>query len=80
MLKIDIELPSYVDDIHLGSYDWGNRGTGLEEEEDGESEDELINRVNVIVKEVVREWNLPLEALKEKRLILRCKAAKKGRR
>ena len=55
MLKLDIELPSYMDDIHLDIYDCGNRGTGQEEEEDEESEDELMNRANVIVKEVARE-------------------------
>ena len=30
-LGVDIDLPSYVDDIHLGIYDWKKRGTRIEE-------------------------------------------------
>ena len=80
MPSIDIELPSYVDDIHLGIYDCGNRCTGQEEEEDRDSEDELMNRAIVIIKEVGQEWNLPLESSNEERLIMRHRAAKKGLR
>ena len=32
-LGVDINLPSYVDDIHVGIYDWKKRGTRIEEME-----------------------------------------------
>ena len=77
-LGVDIDLPSYVDDIHLGIYDWKNRGTRMEETgEDDNDAEELMDRGNRVLKEVAEERGLPLEESKEERLILKV-GRKKG--
>ena len=69
-LGVDIDLPSYVDDIHLGIYDWKNRGKRVEEMgEDNNAAEELIERANRVLKEVVEERGLPLEESKEEKVI-----------
>ena len=61
-----------MDDIHLGIYDCRNRGTRIEEmEEEDNGAEELIDRVNKVLKEVAEERGLPLEETKEERLILK---------
>ena len=71
-LRVDINLPSYVDDIHLGIYDWKNRGKRVEEMgEDNNAAEELIERANRVLKEVVEERGLPLEESKEEKVILK---------
>ena len=46
-LGVDIDLPSYVDDIPLGIYDWKNRGTRIEEmEEEDNGAEQLIDTAN----------------------------------
>ena len=71
-LGVDIDLPSYVNDLHLGIYDGKNRGTRIEEmEEEDNGAEQLIDRANKVLKEVVEERGLPLEETKEERLILK---------
>ena len=71
-LRVDINLPSYVDNIHLGIYDWKNRGKRVEEMgEDNNAAEELIERANRVLKEVVEERGLPLEESKEEKVILK---------
>ena len=74
---VEIELPSYVDDIHLGIYDTYRRGARIHDAQaDGEGVRELLTRAEKVVKEVATERGLPLEPEKEEKLILR----KGGRR
>ena len=78
-LGVDIDLPSYVDDIHLGIYDWKHRGPRMEETgEDDNAAEELMDRANRVLKEVAEERGLSLEESKEERLILKV-GRKKGR-
>lgn len=61
-LAVDIELPSCVDDLHLGIYDWKNQGTRIGEAEVDENRaDELMERANRVLKGVAEERGLPLE-------------------
>ena len=74
---VEIELPSYVDDIHLGIYDTYRRGASIHDmQAEGEGVRELLTRANKVVKEVAVERGLPLEPEKEEKLVLR----KGGRR
>ena len=74
---VEIELPSYVDDIHLGIYDTHKRGARIHHAQvDGEGVRELLTRADKVVKEVAAERGLPLEPEKEEKLVLR----KGGRR
>ena len=50
---VDIKLPSYVDDIHLGIYDHGRRGAGIQDlDNEGEAIGELIARADRVLKKV----------------------------
>ena len=67
-LGVDINLPSYVYDIHLEIYDWKEKGTRIEESEgDDNGAEELIERTNKVLKEVAEEschgykWNFRLD-------------------
>ena len=74
---MEIELPSYVDDIHLGIYDTHRSGARIHDAQvDREGVRELLIRADKVVKEVAAERGLPLEPEKEEKLILR----KGGRR
>ena len=74
---VEIELPSYVDDIHLGIYDTHRRVARIHDAQvDGEGVRELLARADRVVKEVAAERGLPLEPEKEEKLVLR----KGGRR
>ena len=74
---VEIELPSYVDDIHLGIYNTYRRGVRIYDAQvDGEGVRELLVRADKVVKEVAAERGLPLEPEKEEKLVLR----KGGRR
>ena len=73
----DIELPLYVDDIHLGIYDWSGKAAGTRDDGVGHSEEELLMRVSTAVKEVADEFGLPLEESKEESLILRPRGQRK---
>lgn len=78
-VEVDIELPSYVDDIYLGIDNWKYQATRVgEEEEDDNMAEELIERANRALKEVAEERGLLLEEAKEERLIL--KAGRKQKR
>ena len=67
----DIELPSYVDDIHLGIYEWTGKAAGTRDDGLYYNEEELLTRASTIVKEVASECELPMEDSKEESLILR---------
>ena len=66
--KLDIELPSYVDDIMANTSDPTGR----------RNMDQVMDRVDGNVNEVAREWNLPLEPDKTERIVFRTK--RKGKR
>lgn len=77
-VRVDIELPSYVDDIHPEIYDHKRRGAGIQHlDEDGEAIGALMGRANQVLKEVALEKGLPLEDSKEEKLILRRGGRKK---
>ena len=74
---VEIEVPSYVDDIHLGIYDTHRRGARIHDSQaEAEGVQELLTRADKVVKEVAVERGLPLEPEKEEKLVLR----KGGRR
>ena len=78
---VDIELPSYVDDIHLGIYDHGRRGAGIQDlDGKGEAIGELLARADRVLKEVALKKGLPLEDSKEERLVLQKGGRKKKKR
>ena len=78
---VDIELPSDLDDIHLGIYDHGTRGAGIQDlDGEGEAIGELLARADRVLKEVALEKGLPLEDSKEEKLILRKRGRKKRKR
>ena len=80
-VEVDIELPSYVDDIHLGIYANGRRGAGIQDlDGEGEAIGELLTRADRVLKEVALEKGLPLEDSKEKKLVLRKGQRKKRKR
>ena len=78
---VDIELPSYVDDIHPGIYDYGRRGAGIQDlDGKGEAIGELLARADRVLKEGALEKGLPLEDSKEEKLGLRKGGRKKRKR
>ena len=78
---VEIELPSYVDDIHLGIYDLERRGARAHDaQEEGEGVRELLERADKVVKEVAEERGLHLEGKKEEKLVLRKGGKKKRKR
>ena len=66
--RVDLQFPSYVDDLHCGLYD--RRGAG-EEEVQHERMQELVPRVQRVVAEVATAQRLPLAAEKEESMVLR---------
>ena len=67
-MRVDIELPSYVDDIHPEIYDHKRRGAGNQHlDEDGEAIVELMGRANRVLKEVALEKGLPSEDSKARK-------------
>ena len=78
---VDIKLPSYVDNIYLGLYDYGRRGAGIQDLNiEGEAIGELLARTDQVLKEVALERGLPPEESKEEKLILRKGGRKKRKR
>ena len=73
----DIELQSYVDDIHLGIYDWTGKAAGTRDDSLYHNKEELLTRASTIIKEVAAEFKLPLEDSKEESLILRPRGQRK---
>ena len=64
--RVEVQLPSYVDDLHCGLYDI----RGAEEEEvKRERMQDLVTRVLRVVAEVVVEQELPLAADKEESMV-----------
>ena len=76
----DIKLPSYMDDIHLGIYDWSGKAACMCDDGVGHSEQELLVRASTAVKEVADQFGLPLEESKEESLILRPRGQRKRRK
>lgn len=69
---MEIQLPSYGDDIHLRIYNTHRRGARIHDaKEDGEGVRELLARADRVIKEVAMEKGLPLEPDKEEKLVLR---------
>jgi len=69
----DLELPSYVDDLHLGVSIWERimaRGIKM---------DEVLDEVDTIVNRIAAENHLPLEDSKHERLVLQKKRRKKNK-
>ena len=75
--RLDVQLPSYVDDLHCGLYD---RGVAGEEEATRERMQDLVARVQRVVPEVAAEQRLPLAADKEESMVLRGGCGRKKRR
>ena len=66
--RVEVQFPSYVDDLHCGLYDM----RGAEEEEaKRERMQDLVTRVQRVVAEVAAEQKLPLAADKEESMVLR---------
>ena len=58
----DIELPSYVDHIHLGIYDHERRGAGIQDlDGEGETIRELLARADRVLKDRVLKKGRPLQ-------------------
>ena len=75
--RVEVQFPSYVDDLHCGLYD--RRGAG-EEQVKHERMQDLIARVQRVVAEVAAEQRLPLAADKEESMVLRGGGGRKKRR
>ena len=66
--RVEVQFPSYVDDLHCGLYDM----RGAEEEEvKRERMQDLVARVQRVVAEVAAEKELPLAADKEESMVFR---------
>ena len=75
--RVDVQFPSYVDDLHCGLYD---RRVAREEEAKRERMQDLVARVQRVVAEVAAEQRLPLAADKEESIVLRGGCGRKKRR
>ena len=75
--RVDVQFPSYVDNLHCGLYD--RRGAGKEEVKRERMQD-LVSRVQKVVAEVVAEQQLPLAPDKEELLVLSGTCGSKKRR
>ena len=75
--RVDVQFPTYVDNLHCGLYD--RRGAGKEEVRRERMQD-LVSRVQKVVAEVVAEQQLPLAADKEELLVLSGAGGSKKRR
>ena len=78
---VNIELPSYVDDIHLGIYDHRRRGAGIQDlDGEGEATGDLLARADCVLTELALEQGLTQEDSKEEKLILQKGGRKKRKR
>ena len=75
--RVDVQFPSYVDDLHCGLYD---RRVAGEEEAKRERMQGLVARVQRVVAEVAAEQRLPLAADKEESMVLRGGCGRKKRK
>ena len=75
--RVEVQFPTYVDDLHCGLYDMG----GAEEEEvKRERMQDIVTRVQRVVVEVAAEQELPLAADKEESMVLRGGCGRKKNR
>jgi len=71
--SFDLELLSYVDDLHLGVSIWDKiKAQGINMEE-------ILDEANKIVNRIAAENHLPLEDSKHEKLALRNKRRKKNK-
>ena len=77
---VGVEFPSYVDDLHCRLYDEWASCRRLEEVERREGMWDLVDRVSVVLKEVVPKRGLLLAEDKEERLVLWGGGGRRGRR
>ena len=75
--RVDVQFPSYVDDLHCELYD--KRAAG-EEEAKRERMQDLVAKVQRVGTEVAAERRLPLGAHKEELMVLRGGCGRKKRR
>ena len=75
--RVEVQFPSYVDDLHCRLYD--RRGAG-EEQVKYERMQDMIARVQRVVAEVAAEQSLPLAADKQESMVLRGGGGRKKRR
>ena len=75
--RVDVQFPSYVDDLHCGLYD---RGVAGDEEAKRERMQDLVARVQRVVTQVAAERRLPLAADKEESMVLKGGCGRKKRR
>ena len=75
--RVEVQFPSYVDDLHCGLYDM--RGAEGEEVKRERMQD-LVTRVQRVVAEVAAEQELPLAADKEESMGLRGGCGRKKNR
>ena len=68
MTRTDIELPSYVDNIHLVIYNWSGKAPGTRDDGSKYNKEELLARASTVIKQVAAEFELPLEDSKEESL------------
>ena len=74
---VDVQFPSYMDDLHCQLYDrWG----AGEEEEKRERMQDVVARAQRVVDEVAAEQRLPLATDKKKSMVLRGGCGRKKRR
>ena len=66
--RLDLELPSYVDDIMASLMDWDGR----------RDMSRVLTHANSIITEVATRWELPLEQAKTEKLVLK-KKRKRGK-
>ena len=77
---VGVEFLSYVDDLYCGLYDGRASCHRLDEVERREGMGDLVDRVSVVLKEVVAERGLPLAEDKEERVILRGGGSRRGKK
>ena len=69
----EVELPSYLDDIHAKLCIWDEAEAKVVDME------KLLDEVDRIVNRVARKWKLPLEESKHERLVLRKKRRRRNK-
>ena len=77
---VEVEFPSYVDDLHCGLYNERATCRRMGDVEWREAMEDLVDRVSVVIKEVAAEHGLPLAEDKEECLIFRGGSGRRERR
>ena len=77
---VEVEFPSYIDDLHCGLYVGRTNVGGHDAIERRERMGDLLDIVSRTLKELGGERGLPLAEDKEENLVLRDKVGRRGRR